>query len=132
MLIQSLQGESEHRRPKQSYIRVRKGKHTQGITKEVLRERVVHLAKSRAATQQKIPKLRGRKRISEVLPPTSPTAHHHISTETREKVDIAQYLDDNEDDPAVEVCTSFSDSQLTEIDVGLLSSAPRSSSYSSA
>jgi hypothetical protein len=67
----------------------------------------VYLVSSKTATaQNRIPKLRGRKRVLEVLPPTSPTVHHHISTETREKVDIAQYLDDNEDDPAVEVCTT--------------------------
>jgi len=98
----------------------------------MLRERIVYLAKLKTPIQQKIPKLRGRKRISEVLPPTSPTVHHHISTETHEKVDITQYLDDNEDDPAVEVFTSFSDLQLTEINTGLLSSASRSPLNSSA
>ena len=69
------------------------------------RERLIHLIKSRSVWRPPVQvlKARGRKRIAEVLPPTSPTIHHHISAETRERVDIIQYLDDNEDNPALKV-----------------------------
>ena len=73
-----------------------------------VRERLIHLIKSRrvSSSHVEIPKLRGRKRIAEVLPPTSATVHHHISAETCERVDVIQYLDDHEDDPALKVSQS--------------------------
>ena len=84
--------------------------HTKGIAKEVLRERLLHLITSRSAGRHKVAIMkqrRGRKQISEVLPLTSPTLHHHISAETREKVDIAEYCDAHEGDPALEVRILF-------------------------
>src|SRR6266704_5417231 len=36
-------------------------------------------------------------------PHISSTTHHHISAETQNKVDIADLLDENEEDPALEV-----------------------------
>ena len=104
-----------------------KGKHAQGIGKGVQRERLIHLIKSRSVQHPlvPIPKLRGRKRIAEVLPPTSPTIHHHISAETRERVDIYQFLDEHEGDPALEVSPSllfFLDNSLIASIIGLLSS----------
>jgi hypothetical protein len=47
---------------------------------------------------------KGRKPVKEFLPHTSPTTHYHISAETQNKVDIANLLDKNEGDPALEVC----------------------------
>ena len=56
-------------------------------------------------SQPEKPKRRGRKLlVKEDLPFTSPTAHHHISAEIRNKVDIADLLDENEGDPGLEVC----------------------------
>jgi len=49
-------------------------------------------------------KPKGRKSVKETLSPTDPAVHHHISTETRNKVDIADFLDANEGDPALAVC----------------------------
>ena len=49
-------------------------------------------------------KRKGRKLVEETLSPTDPALHHHISTETRNKVDIADFLDANEGDPALTVC----------------------------
>jgi hypothetical protein len=49
-------------------------------------------------------KRKGRKLVEETLLPTDPALHHHISTETRNKVDIADFLDANEGDPALTVC----------------------------
>jgi len=58
-------------------------------------------------THQKVrPKPKGRKPVKEPLQHTSPTTHHHISAETRNKVDIADLLDENEGDPALEVVFS--------------------------
>ena len=48
-------------------------------------------------------KRKGRKLVEETLSPTDPALHHHISTETRNKVDIADFLDANEGDPALTV-----------------------------
>ena len=109
MDIQNLitdQGELEHCRSKRFYPIVRKGRHAVGIGKAVSRERLLQLISQRSirATHPKVqlnPK--GRKPVKESLPPTSPTEHHHISAEARNKVDIADLLDENEGDPALEV-----------------------------
>ena len=100
------QGELEHRRSKRFYPIVRKGRHAGGIGKAVSRERLLQLIsqKTIGSTHPKVrlsPK--GRKPVKESLPQTLPITHHHISAETRNKVDIADVLDENEGDPALEV-----------------------------
>ena len=104
----SNQGELEHCRSKRFYPIVRKGRHAVGIGKAVSRERLLQQISQRTfASRSTLPKVRpslkGRKRVKESLPQTSPTTHHHISAETRNKVDIAYLLDENEGDPALEV-----------------------------
>ena len=42
----------------------------------------------------------------EVLVPTPPEQHHHISMDVHHKVDILKWVMDNHDDPALTVCTS--------------------------
>jgi len=59
--------------------------------------------RSYRATHPNQLKPKGRKPVKESLPKTSPNVHHHISAETRNKVDIADLLDENEGDPALEV-----------------------------
>ncbi len=84
--------------------------HTPGIAKEALHQWLVHLTTQRTASRTKIelPKsLTGHKSLKEVLPPTSPFAHHHISAETCNRVDIADYLDVNERDLALEVRNQY-------------------------
>jgi hypothetical protein len=39
----------------------------------------------------------------EVLGPTPPEQHHHISKDVRHKVDVLKWLADNKDDPALNV-----------------------------
>ena len=39
----------------------------------------------------------------EVLGPTPPEQHHHISKDIRHKVDVLKWLADNKDDPALNV-----------------------------
>ena len=100
------QGELEHRQSKRFYPIVQKGKHAVGIGKAVSRERLLLLISQRTvgSTHTKVqlsPK--GCKPVKEILPHTLPTTHHHISAETRNKVDIADLLDENEGDPALEV-----------------------------
>jgi len=100
------QGELEHRRSKRFYPIVRKGRHAIGIGKAVSRERLVQVITQRGvgATHRKAqPHRKGRKPVKEYLQYTSPSIHHHISTETRNKVDIADLLDENEGDLALEV-----------------------------
>jgi len=92
--------------------------HTPGIAKEVLHQRLVHLTTQRSASRTKIemPKhLTGHKSLKEVLPATSPIAHHHISAETRNRVEIADYLDENEGDPALEVRNQCSEMFLNNL-----------------
>jgi hypothetical protein len=105
----SNKGELEHRRSKRFYPIVQKGNHAIGIGKAVSRERLIQLIaqKGVGATHSKVqPNLKGRKPVKEPLPHTLPTTHHHISAETRNKVDIADLLDENEGDPALEVYSS--------------------------
>ncbi len=98
--------ELEHCQSKRFYPIVQKGTHAVGIGKAVSRERLLQLISQRSvgATNPKVrlsPK--DRKPVKESLPHTSPTTHHHISAETQNKVDIADLLDENEGDPALEV-----------------------------
>ena len=44
---------------------------------------------------------------SETLPLTSPTQHYHISVDSRQKVQLAQWLSKCEGDPAVYVSISM-------------------------
>jgi hypothetical protein len=97
------QGELEHRRSKRFYPIVRKGNHAVGIGKAVSRERLLQLISQRTIHPKVRRSPKGRKPVKESLPHTSPTTHHHISAETRNKVDIADLLDENEGDPALEV-----------------------------
>jgi len=97
------QGELEHRRSKRFYPIVRKGKHAVGIGKAVSRERLLQFISQRTVASKVRLSRKGRKPVKESLPHTSPTIHHHISAETRNKVDIADLLDVHEGDPALEV-----------------------------
>jgi hypothetical protein len=128
--LMSSQGELEHRRSKRFYPIVRKGRHAVGIGKVVSRERLLQLISQRTIRSNRSthPKVRlspkGRKPVKESLPPTSPTTHHHISAETRNKVDIADLLDENEGDPALEVRIQ-ANIQLFSPDFGLQNFLPR-------
>ncbi|KAF8952881.1 hypothetical protein BDZ97DRAFT_1604319, partial [Flammula alnicola] len=94
-------GELEHRRVKRFYPRVQKGKHAKGIAKQVQRERLLHTLNERNKVPLKNSKPSATSKANEVLPATSPDAHHHISEEVRHKVPLAQWLGKNEDDPAL-------------------------------
>ena len=56
--------------------------------------------------------------VTESLPPTTPSDHYQISSDTCQKVQLLQWLKNNEMDPAVQVCKFldygylFSDSHL--------------------
>jgi len=57
--------------------------------------------------------------VEEILPPTSPDQHHHISQDTRSKIILPVWLTEHEGDPALLVCPfliqiiQFPDGQLT-------------------
>ena len=72
-----------------------------------MRKRLVHLITQRrvGGGAAEVPSVnrKGRKSVKESLSLTDPTVHHQISTDTRNKVNIADYLDENEGDPALEV-----------------------------
>ena len=46
-------------------------------------------------------------REAEVLGPTPPEQHHHISKDVHHKVDVLRWLADNRRDPALKVGGSF-------------------------
>ena len=91
-----LQGEGEHKRVKQFYPRVRKGDHVRGIARHIYRERTLF------QTQQAFKKKRlddNQYKLEddtitlnipftevEVLGPTPPEQHHHISKDVDELV----------------------------------------------
>jgi hypothetical protein len=77
-----------------------------------LQERLIHLIKQQPGSskpelktdsEQPKSKQKDRKSVKEALPSTDPAVHHHMSTETRNKVDIADFLNANEGDPALKV-----------------------------
>jgi len=86
---------------------VRKGKHVLGIGLRVRRERLIHQLRERNRQHQvvainsddlpTIPFEDG----SDTLPPTLPTQHYHVSINSRQKVQLAEWLHKNRDDPAV-------------------------------
>jgi hypothetical protein len=103
-LIYCTQGELEHRRVKRFYWRVRKGQHTIGIGLQVRRERFLQRLKERnqqTTENNDLPSVP--LGIMEPLPPTAPTDHYHISLDTRNKVQLRQWLQRNESDPALHV-----------------------------
>jgi hypothetical protein len=109
-----LQGEGEHKRLKQFYPRVRKGDHVRGITRHVYRERT--LFQTQQALNIKKPDGKSKDDMNtlniplgeaEVLGPTPPEQHHHISKDVRHKVDVFKWLADNWKDPALKVGDSF-------------------------
>lgn len=105
----------EHRRVKKFYIRVHKATFTRGIAKQQRRERILHKIKEHAPknTFARKRKYGGEEHTAskpyvafkddETLPPSSPHEHHHISTDTRHKLDLLCWLGEHKDDPAVEV-----------------------------
>jgi len=85
----------EHRRGKRFYPRVRKGMHIKGIADHVSRERLLHELQEHNSRRVQLD--------TEHLPHTSPTAHHHISAEVKNKIRLARWVNDNKDDLAIEV-----------------------------
>ena len=115
------QGESEHKRSKQFYPCVRKGDHVCGIARHVYRERTLLQAQQALKKQlleEKQYNVVGRRQDSnsytlniplgeeEVLGPTPPEDHHHISKDICHKVDVLKWLADNKNDPALTVLSS--------------------------
>lgn len=105
-------GELEHQRGKRHFKTVRKGKHILGIGLQVRRERLIHRLRERNKQNQAtvdpnndLPTVSFEEQ-SEALPPTPPTSHHHISIDSRQKVQLSQWLHNNRDDPAILVSVS--------------------------
>lgn len=79
------------------------------------------LRKAKSSIEETLPTLPFHVDGEETLPPTSPDQHHHISLDTRSKVILPVWLNQNEGDPALLVRASpvliqviqFSDRQLT-------------------
>ena len=125
IFLRLLQGELEHRRGKRFFRSVRKGKHAiLGIGLQVRRQHLIHQLKEsqkqsleHTATSDDLPTVPFEEQ--EMLPPTSPSQHHHISIDNRQKVQISQWLHRNKSDPAVKVCRSLF-FQSRKIDLAIL------------
>jgi hypothetical protein len=69
--------------------------------------------------------------VMEPLPPTAPADHYHISSDTRNKVQLRQWLKRNESDPALHVSAIYF--SVSELNYSLLilglSSSPQESSF---
>jgi hypothetical protein len=105
LLIYLFQGELEHRRVKRFYKRIRKGKHVIGIGLQVRRERLIHRLKERNKhSAENLPTVP--LEVTESLSATMPSDHYQISSDTRQKVQLLQWLKTNETDPAVQVFTT--------------------------
>jgi hypothetical protein len=95
---------------KRFYKRVRKGKHVIGIGLKVRRERLIHRLKERNQHRdipvtdviENLPTVP--LEVTEFLSPTMPSDHYQISSDTRQKVQLLQWLKTNETDPALLVC----------------------------
>ena len=114
-----LQGELEHKRVKRFYSRTNKNAHfTAQITR--LQQRQAHfetkrreregtIGKRRPARKQHSPKTRHplRRALATLEPRVSadPDAHHHISTDTRDAVNIIRFLREHPEDAACKVRT---------------------------
>ena len=93
---------------KNFYKHIQKGKHVIGIGLQVRRERLIHRLKER---NQHMPVtdvpnasenlLTVPLEVTESLPPTTPSDHYQISSDTRHKVQLLQWLKTNESDPAL-------------------------------
>ena len=86
---------------------MRKGKHILGIGLRIRRERLIHRLRERnrrnqavAINSDDLPTIPFEEQ-SDALPPTLPTQHYHISINSRQKVQLAEWLHKNRDDPAV-------------------------------
>jgi hypothetical protein len=115
----SQQGESEHKRSKQFYPRVRKGDHVCGIAQHVDRERTLFQAQQTLKRQLEHnqrnegsqPEDANTVTLNiplgeeEALGPTLPEHHHHISQDIHHKVNVHKWLADNRQDPALKVGT---------------------------
>ena len=103
-----LQGEREHRHVKSHFKCVRKGKHALGIGQRIRRQRLMYRIKERNRKRQQLANNRDNLPTvpfeeDELLPPTSPNQHYHISNNTRQKFQLSLWLRQNKDDPAIEV-----------------------------
>ena len=94
---------------KRFYKRVRKGKHEIGIGQQVRRERLIHRLKERNQQMPETDQFQVENlptvplEVTESLPPTMPSDHFQISSDTRQKVHLLQWLKTNENDPALRV-----------------------------
>ena len=83
-------------------MKVRKGKkyHVIGIGQQVRRERLIHrLQEQNKKKRANDPHLED----TDNLTPMLPEEHYKISKDTRQKIDLAQFLHENKDDLAVKV-----------------------------
>lgn len=105
-----VKGEVEHRRVKRFYARTNKGRtFERQIARHQRRERLLRNIAKRAEkakeTGQDRPSTHPAVPLheSDPLPPTLPEQHTHISNTKRLRLNLFQWLDDNENDAALEV-----------------------------
>jgi len=106
-----MQGELEHRRVKRFYSRTNKNNVGSQIAKHERRERLLRAISRRregsadnlSAPEPEASRVSLNFDVSEALPPTPPSQHHHISEERKHHLNIPTWLKENEGDLAVQV-----------------------------
>jgi hypothetical protein len=88
------QGELEHRRVKRFYKTTNKVKFAEGIAKRQRREKILHNISLLDPSHAK---------KDDVLPPTTPEVHYHMSSNTKSYSDLLEWAGDRADDPAYSV-----------------------------
>jgi hypothetical protein len=124
------QGELEHCRVKRFYLHTSKAQFTRGISKQEQRQRILHRVDERVRAaaknlideetreEQSTPRLNASPTVdfssSEKLPPTDPSSSYHISNETKYKLDLSEWIQQQQNEPSMRVGSNFRDKVVLE------------------
>jgi hypothetical protein len=118
------QGELEHCRVKRFYTCTSKAQYTRGISKQERRQRALHHIDERVREADKnkeetrdeqslAPRLTASPTVdftlSDKLPPTDPSSAYHISNETRYKLDLGDWIQQEKNNPSMKVGNNHAD-----------------------
>ncbi|KAI0040823.1 hypothetical protein FA95DRAFT_1527233 [Auriscalpium vulgare] len=100
-------GELQHRQVKRRYAKSGKVRYIASLAKQDARERFIAEQRKRMEKELTPPSpavgstSRRRKRTDDDIPFTDPKAHYHIAEQSRDSVNLIDWLDDNDGDPAL-------------------------------
>ena len=122
VLIYKYQGELEHCRVKRFYPCTSKAQYTRGISKQEQRQHVLHRVDEHVQEANKNSNEEGTREeqsasrpsasptvdfsLSEKLPPMDPASSYHISNETKFKLDLGEWIQQQENKSSMRVGSS--------------------------